>query len=214
MNEQTVSIKVDDRVSLEGGYSRAVDPWGQALVLHPHPLYGGSMDNNLVLALVKTALAGGLSALRINFRGVGRSGGRHEDGVGEVADVIAAAAWLAQAGPGPLVIMGYSFGTLVGAKAAEKLDNLAGGVWVSPPLTLGDLPPWPQAAGPLFMACGDRDEFTDLGRLQQYDEALGARSTLKRQTGGDHFWWGGESALNEWVGDYLRQLRGDYDSID
>ncbi len=209
MREEPVSIPVDNQITLEGGYSRAAQPWGQALVLHPHPLYGGNMHNNVVLALVEAALAADLSALRINFRGVGRSGGRHEDGVGEVADVIAAGDWLQQTGPGPLVLMGYSFGSLVGAKAAEKLDNLAGGVWVSPPLVLGDLPPWPEGAGPLLMACGDRDEFTKLDRLQRYDDALGARSSLQLQPGGDHFWWGGESALNEWVGDYIRQLAGD-----
>lgn len=206
MPEAPVFIPVDDQVTLEGGFSRAQPAWGSALVLHPHPLYGGSMDNNVVLALVNIALAGGLCALRVNFRGVGRSTGRHENGLGEVADVAAASGWLAGQAPGPLLLLGYSFGSLVGARAAADLTGLAGGVWVSPPLALGELPPWPEGAGPLLIVIGDHDEFTDIGRLQQYAAIGGAPVSLKLHHGADHFWWGGESALNEYVSPFIREI--------
>lgn len=206
MSEQNVAIEVDREVTLEGGFNPAASAWGAALVLHPHPLYGGSMHNNVVLALVRAAQAGGLSALRINFRGTGRSTGRHEDGIGEQADVLAAAAWLGREAPGPLVLMGYSFGALVGARAANRTPGLAGGVWVSPPLVLGELPPWPAQAGPLLIVTGDRDEFTDVSRLRSYAAAQGALISLKLHQGGDHFWWGGESALNKEVAPFILEI--------
>jgi len=206
VSERRVSIAVDEQVTLEGGFNPAASAWGAALALHPHPLYGGSMHNNVVLALVRAALAGGLSALRFNFRGAGRSTGRHEDGVGEQADVLAAAAWLAGQAPGPLVLLGYSFGALVGARAADRTPGLAGGVWVSPPLVLGELPPWPPGAGPLLIITGDRDEFTDVGRLRAYAAAQGARISLKTRAGGDHFWWGGESALNGQIAPFILEI--------
>jgi len=195
MNQERVMIEVDEQVTLEGGLSLPPKPLGGALVLHPHPLYGGTMHNNVVLALVQGAEAAGWAALRVNFRGVGRSTGRHDDGIGEQQDVIAAATWLRAKAPGPLVLMGYSFGSLVGARAAERVDGLCGGVWVSPPYALGELPPWPGQAGPLLVMTGDADEYGDLDRLKAYMEPMGARSTLIVTPGGDHFWWGGTSAL-------------------
>ncbi len=209
MSEERVFIEVDGQVTLEGGLSLPPNPAGGALVLHPHPLYGGSMHNNVVLALVQGAEQAGWAALRINFRGVGRSTGRHEDGRGEQDDVIAAAAWLRRRAPGPLVLMGYSFGSLVGARAAGRVAGLAGGVWVSPPYALGELPPWPGEAGPLLVMTGDADEFGDLARLRPYMEAMGARSTLIVTPGGDHFWWGGVSALTRESAEFLRKLGGD-----
>ena len=209
VSEERFSIPVDGQVTLEGGLSLPESPRGGALVLHPHPLYGGSMHNNVVLALVQGAEAAGWAALRINFRGVGRSTGRHEDGLGEQQDVIAAAAWLRQKAPGPLVLMGYSFGSLVGSRAAERVEGLAGGLWVSPPYVLGELPPWPTEAGPLLVMTGDNDEFGDLARLKAYLEPMGARSTLKVTPGGDHFWWGGDSALTSGSTEFLLQINMD-----
>lgn len=206
MSRQPVFIEVDDHVTLEGGLSLPAQPRGAALVLHPHPLYGGSMDNNVVLALAGAASEAGWAALRINFRGVGRSTGSHDEGRGEQRDVIAAAKWLAAQAPGPLALMGYSFGSLVGARAAGRVAGLAGGVWISPPYVLGDLPPWPTGAGPLLVITGEHDEYGDLPRLTSYMEAMGALGTLKVHPGGDHFWWSGLSALQEQTTTFLGQL--------
>ena len=141
MAGQKVEVKVDDRVTLRGEFTQGDK--GGAMVLHPHPLYGGSMHNNVVEALVRAAGAAGWAALRFNFRGVGGSSGSHDEGRGEQDDVLAAAQWMAQRTPGPLVLMGYSFGSLVGSAAAGRVAGLAGGVWVSPPWVMGPLTPWP-----------------------------------------------------------------------
>lgn len=206
MAEEAVRIEVDEEVTLAGGWRLPAAPKGAAVVLHPHPLYGGSMDNNVVEALMRAAERAGLAALRFNFRGVGRSTGRHADGMGEVADVLAAAAWVRARAPEPLVLMGYSFGTLVGARAAGGIANLAGGVWVSPPLVLGELPSWPAEAGPLYMTVGTADQFTDLPKLKAYAGQMGTRVTLKVAEGGDHFWWDDESVLTRDILEFVHKL--------
>lgn len=196
MSEQRVSIEVGGGVSLEGGHSLPAGPAkGQAVILHPHPLYGGSMRNNVVEALLAGALAAGWGALRFNFRGVGGSSGAHDGGRGEQEDVVAAAAWLAGAHPGPLALMGYSFGTLVGAAAAARVPGLAAGVWVAPPLVMGELAPWPPDAGPLLLIAGHDDEFGRVAGLEAYAAGLGARARLLALEGVDHFFGGVESVL-------------------
>ncbi len=207
MDEQIVKIEVDESVTLRGAFTPAQreDAPG-AVVLHPHPLYGGSMHNNVVETLVAAAVDKGWGALRFNFRGVGGSSGEHDQGRGEQEDVLAAAAWLAQRCPGPLVLMGYSFGSLVGAAAASRLDNLAAGVWVAPPLILGNLPDWPSDAGPLLMVTGDRDSFSSLEGLKEYAGRMGARVSLVVFENGDHFFVGRESALFDEVSGFLSGL--------
>ncbi|MCB2192476.1 MAG: alpha/beta fold hydrolase [Deltaproteobacteria bacterium] len=206
MSTQQVVIAVDRQVSLEARLDLPAQAEGAALILHPHPLYGGSMHNNVVDALAQAASEAGWASLCINFRGVGNSTGSHDNGGAEQDDVIAAAAWLADKAPGPLVLMGYSFGSLVGARAADRVAGLAGGVWVSPPYVLGDLPPWPEARGPLLVITGERDEYGDLTKLEAYMHAMGALGTLKVHPGGDHFWWSGLSALKRQTVDFLAQL--------
>lgn len=206
MSEQRVRIEVEEGVELAGGFRAVEGARGHVLVTHPHPLYGGSMHNNVVEALMSAAVDSGFNALRFNFRGVGGSTGRHDDGVGERRDVMAAARWLRSQKEAPLVLLGYSFGALVASEAASGLGELSGGVWVGFPLVLGSLPSWPLSAGPLLLLAGDRDEFTDVGTLETYAQSLGTRGRFLPSKGGDHFWGGRESALIEEVSSFLSQL--------
>lgn len=209
MPEQTISIPVDREVTLEGAFTPAAHPSrGGGLVLHPHPQYGGSMHNNVVETLLRALTSQGMAGLRFNFRGVGASTGQHDQGRAEQEDVLAAAAWLAERQPGPLVILGYSFGSLVGAAAADRIKGLIAGVWAAPPLIMGPLPPWPRDAGPLLAAAGDRDQFTRLDELRAYMEQLGARGSLEILKQVDHFFMGGESVLFEKVSHFLADLPG------
>jgi alpha/beta superfamily hydrolase len=99
-------------------------PRGCCVVCHPHPLFGGSMTNKVAHTLANTAVKAGLVALRFNFRGVGRSGGVHDDARGETDDTVVVAEWLrARMGqPQPrLVLAGFSFGAYVSLKAAARL---------------------------------------------------------------------------------------------
>lgn len=93
---------------------------GLCVVCHPHPLYGGAMDNKVVYTLAAAAVAQGFVALRFNFRGVGESAGRHDHGYGEVEDALAAVTWLrARSGTGPLLLAGFSFGAQMALRAAQ-----------------------------------------------------------------------------------------------
>jgi len=90
-------------------------PVAAAVVCHPHPLGGGTMNNNVVYRLAKALVEGGVAALRFNFRGVGDSTGAHANGVGEEEDARAALDWLCARHPGlPIWIAGFSFGARVG----------------------------------------------------------------------------------------------------
>lgn len=98
-----------------------------ALVCHPHPMHGGTMDNKVVTTLSRACLAMDCAVLRFNFRGVGASQGAFDHAIGEVDDAAAALAWLqSQHGVGyaqglPLVLCGFSFGTAVAAQLAQRL---------------------------------------------------------------------------------------------
>ena len=93
---------------------------GGVVICHPHPLYGGSMWNNVVDALETGFFEAGFSTLRFNFRGVGASSGRYDEGEGETRDVEAACRHLEEhtGGGGRFVLAGYSFGAWVAARAA------------------------------------------------------------------------------------------------
>ncbi|HAJ44288.1 MAG TPA: alpha/beta hydrolase, partial [Alcanivorax sp.] len=119
-----------DRLALEGpeGTLEAVlegeteNPAMIAIVCHPHPQFGGTMDNKVVTTLIRAARDAGAAALRFNFRGVGESQGAYSDGIGEVEDLIAVHRWLSKKYPGaPLWLAGFSFGSFVAARGAEVL---------------------------------------------------------------------------------------------
>jgi alpha/beta superfamily hydrolase len=96
-----------------------------AVVCHPHPLFGGTLHNKVVHTLARSLRTGGAATLRFNFRGVGASEGRHDDGVGETADTLAAVAWARARWPSrPLLLAGFSFGAAVAIRAAAAADPL------------------------------------------------------------------------------------------
>jgi len=97
-------------------------PRGIALVAHPHPLQGGTLDNKVAQTLAKTFLGLGYVATRFNFRGVGRSEGTFDDGIGETADALAALAHArTRFGDLPVVLAGFSFGSYVQTRVAESV---------------------------------------------------------------------------------------------
>lgn len=95
---------------------------GLALIAHPHPLYGGTLDNKVVQTLARTLFAQGHVCVRINFRGVGASDGVFDEGRGETEDWVQVAGVMQQRYPGlPLLLAGFSFGAYVQAQAAQRL---------------------------------------------------------------------------------------------
>jgi hypothetical protein len=143
------------------------------------------MDNAVVALAVERAARRRLATLRFDFRGAGGSGGRHEDGRGEVADVrtALAAADDLTAGAGERVLLGYSFGAAVAAAAVQAGETVDRLVLIAPPLTLMPvvLPPPPPRG--LFVLVGDHDGWCPLPDA----EALAPRGRLRVVPGGDHF---------------------------
>jgi uncharacterized protein len=120
-------------------------PAGLALVAHPHPQQGGTLDNKVAQTLAKTFVALGYAAVRFNFRGVGQSAGTFDDGVGETDDALAALAHArARFGAAlPLALAGFSFGTFVQTRVAQSVD-FERLVLVAPAVgrfTIGSVPP-------------------------------------------------------------------------
>lgn len=109
-----------------GGLELAVDdpqdapPRGVAVICHPHPLHGGTMDNKVAQTLARAFLQLGYRAVRFNFRGVGGSDGRYDEGRGEVDDALAVTAAVRDPAL-PLALAGFSFGAYVAAAAASRL---------------------------------------------------------------------------------------------
>lgn len=94
---------------------------GVAVIAHPHPLFGGTMDNKVVQTLARAFVACGYTAIRFNFRGVGGSAGVHDEGRGETDDFLQVVRELAP--QGRLAIAGFSFGAFVASQAAARLDG-------------------------------------------------------------------------------------------
>ena len=123
MNAQT------ERLSLAGGAgpieaardgaAAGVAPRGVAIIAHPHPLFGGTMDNKVVQTLARAFVASGYQAVRFNFRGVGGSAGVHDEGRGECEDLLSVVAQVAP--EGPLALAGFSFGAFVTSHALAAL---------------------------------------------------------------------------------------------
>jgi hypothetical protein len=173
-----------------------------ALVLHPHPQYGGDMDNHVVTSICGVFAARGATTLRVNFRGVGQSDGSYDNGRAEAADARAALAALREAAPeARIVLAGYSFGAMIAAAVAADA-GLAGLLLVSPPLGVGSLAPL-GAALPTLVLAGDRDQVAPA-------EAIRALAGPNRRAvvveGVDHSWWPGLESLVTEVNSFAASL--------
>ncbi|MFT4241768.1 MAG: alpha/beta fold hydrolase [Acidovorax sp.] len=105
--------------AIEALRDAAAQPRGVAVIAHPHPLFGGTMDNKVVQTLARACVACGYTAVRFNFRGVGASAGTHDEGRGELQDLLAVVEQVAP--EGPLVLAGFSFGAFVTSHALAAL---------------------------------------------------------------------------------------------
>lgn len=125
MNSQTQAFSIaGDAGQLECHLDLPPDipPRGIVLVAHPHPLYGGTMDNKVVQTLARAFIALGYASVRMNFRGVGSSAGTHDAGIGETDDMARLHAHMCEHYPDlPIVLAGFSFGTFVLSRLQQKL---------------------------------------------------------------------------------------------
>lgn len=165
---------------LEGRYSHSKTPNAPlAVVLHPHPEHGGTMNNKLTYYMFQTFVDRGFSVLRFNFRGVGNSQGVYDKGEGELSDAAAALDWMQDLNKNaPYVwVAGFSFGAWIGMQLLMRRPEIAGFISVAPPSNMYDfsfLAPCPTSG---LILQGDKDNVVP----HQYSEKLAER--LRAQKG-------------------------------
>jgi alpha/beta superfamily hydrolase len=173
-----------------------------AVVLHPHPLYGGTMHNPVVYAAAHGLDDAGFETLRINFRGVGESTGEHDEGRGEVEDARAALDFLLAAradAPAEVVVAGYSFGAAVALRLASSDPRVTRVIAIATPASTAGDAALASAGVPRLFLHGERDELAPLARLR---ERLPAGADEIRTLSTDHFFSGETDRLRELVRDW------------
>jgi len=163
---------------IEGRYTHGTKPNAPiALILHPHPQYGGTMNNKVVYAMFQAFTRRGFSTLRFNFRGVGRSQGSFARGEGELADAAAALDWLQTINPdAPAAwVGGFSFGAWIGMQLLMRRPEIDGFLSIAPPANMYDfafLAPCPSSG---LIAVGDKDEIVPQADVEKLVARLRAQ---------------------------------------
>ncbi len=180
-----------------------------ALILHPHPQFGGTMNNQVVYSLYHTFAARGFSVLRFNFRGVGRSQGFWDGGPGELADAASALDWLQIVKPDAKCcwIAGVSFGTWIAMQLLMRRPEIDGFICVAPPSNLYDfsfLAPCPSSG---LMINGDKDRVVPSASVAELSTKLKTQRGIKIDhevvPGANHFFQDKVEDLTSVVGRYV-----------
>ncbi len=199
-NRQDVSIPCGT-ITLEGVLEipdAAENPVAAAVLCHPHPMYGGNMHNNVVRALKKGLNQRGVICLRFNFRGTGQSWGTHDNGVGEIDDVLAAVDFVQtqdRVDSKRIIVAGYSFGCWVGLRAAARDPRAKRLIGISPPVDSYDFSFLETETRPKLLIAGDRDFVCSLDRFEELLDRIPEPKRGVILPGVDHFHVGGEDAL-------------------
>lgn len=173
------------------------------VITHPHPLYGGSMHNNVVESLVHAYQQAGYATLRFNFRGVGSSQGKYDDGQGEQEDVKAALHYLVEQGKNVVDLAGYSFGAWVSALTRPDGDIIRQMIMVSPPVAFLDFGP-PQSIPQLrLVIAGSSDEIAPPELIKTILPNWNSSARLEIIEGADHFYGAYTEKLESILTDYL-----------
>jgi alpha/beta superfamily hydrolase len=184
-------------------------PCPGVVVCHPHPLYGGTMDNPLVTGIAQILAQRDIAALRFDLRGVGRSDGSYDGGPGEADDGRAALSFL-EAQPrleaDRLGIAGYSFGAAVALAIAAADHRVSAVAVVSPPTAAMEDWVCLAPAKSLLVICGEKDQVTDVEAIRALLGRLPNRPSTHFLPWDDHFWWGNEGQVGRLVAAYFAEL--------
>ena len=189
---------------LEGRFSPAPRPRAPvAMILHPHPNAGGTMNNRIVQELYKTFQRRGFATLRFNFRGVGKSQGAFDNGIGELSDAASALDWVQSFHPEASTtwIAGFSFGAWIGMQLLMRRPEIRGFISVAPPANMFDftfLAPCPSSG---IIIQGTADEVVPQEATAKLAEKLQAQKGIKVDyvtiPGASHFY---ENHMEQLIG--------------
>ncbi len=208
MNAQTEKLRLAGAAgvieALRDAPPAGVTPRGVAVIAHPHPLFGGTMDNKVVQTLARAFVGAGWTAVRFNFRGVGASEGAHDEGRGEAADMLAVVQQVAP--DGPLSIAGFSFGafvainalqTLWGSREVERVALVGASVARVVPTALP-----PDSHDRVLVVHGEQDDTVALAAVLDWARPQSLPVTVV--PGGGHFFHGQLPLLKNLVARHLR----------
>ncbi|OPY57928.1 MAG: Alpha/beta hydrolase family protein [Pelotomaculum sp. PtaU1.Bin035] len=200
INNDTISLEAClDLPDLKGCYPGVV-------LCHPHPLYGGNMNNNVILAVSRALTREGAASLRFNFRGVGRSQGSFGGGVLEQDDARAALSYLVkheEINPARVGIMGYSFGGVVALPVGGGSSAVKAIAGVSPVITTGVLK---DCVKPKLIICGAEDNIVPSSLVLRGTADMAEPKIVEVIPGVDHFWWGCEKEAADMVADFFVRI--------
>ena len=182
-----------------------------AILLHPHPQHGGTMNNKVVYSLYQSFVKSGFSTLRFNFRGVGRSQGVFDSGQGELSDAASALDWMQTYNPNAQTcwIAGFSFGAWISMQLMMRRPEISGFISIAPPANIHDfsfLAPCP-ASG--LILHGDKDNIVPISSVDKFSQKLQKQNTIKIDyrviKGCDHFFQDHLDEMTSHVDGYLEE---------
>ena len=176
------------------------------VVAHPHPLYGGNMDNPVVMQMVHAFSQKGFTTLRFNFRGTGTSTGMFDNGDGEQDDVRACADLLAEKGCGEIWLAGYSFGARVTAAVVSSGLQVKDHIMVSPPMGFMSFDEIETLSSTGMILTGENDEIAPPDRIQAKIRQWNLETEFVILKGCDHFYSGCLVRMGSCLSDYLDSL--------
>ncbi len=204
-----LKIKCADSVTLQAVLEYPAspsEPMVSCLICHPHPLYGGDMNNNVVGALSHSMIDAGIATLRFNFRGVGKSSGSYGEGISEMLDVTACIDHLSRnerLDSSKILLGGYSFGSWVAMKTAQTDQRPSRLMMISPPLDMYDFSFLASEKRPKLMVGGDGDFVCSVKRFEEFSEGVADPKMSVILKGHDHFHWGLEEAVTSQAREFL-----------
>lgn len=195
---------------IEGRYHASAEKNAPiALVLHPHPLYGGTMNNKVVYNMFQAFVRNGFSVMRFNFRGVERSQGQFDNGVGELSDAATALDWLQTQNPDASTcwVSGFSFGSWIAMQLLMRRPEIEGFVAASPPANMYDfsfLAPCPSSG---LITMGDKDDVVQEDAVSKLVGKLAGQKNVSVDyqvvSGADHYYRNHMDELNAALDAYI-----------
>ena len=186
---------------------------GVALVLHPHPLGGGTMHNKVVFRAAAALNDAGLIALRINFRGVGQSTGTHDEGYGERVDARAGLDYLAENyAHKEITLCGFSFGARVGLEVGITDERVVRLISIGTPVDKYDFSFLSACRKPILFVHGEHDEYGAVTRLSELVAKIKAPVELKVIKGAGHFFDDQLDELKRVITEWILRLNPDQSS--
>jgi uncharacterized protein len=191
---------------LEALYRELQDPAAVAVVCHPLPTGGGTLHNKVVFRAARGLEAANVATLRFNFRGVGTSGGKFDNGDGEQDDVTAAIEWVKKKHPDKkLIVGGFSFGSWVSTRVACERTDVDAMFLIGTPINKYDFSYLRHCERPMLFIHGTQDEHGDIDKLDKLVPTIRNAESVT-VTGADHFFTKQLEALEETIKAWAEEL--------